>query len=67
MVSGGCPAMRMDQNEMTQGTECLYRVRNLDMDPGGVCTLCDPLHHETLSLAATVTLGKMNPVEKVSH
>lgn len=30
------------------------------MDPGGVHTPCDPLHHQTLSLAAAITLGKEN-------
>lgn len=36
-------------------------TESLDMDPGGVYKPRDPFHHETLSLAAGVTLTKENP------
>lgn len=60
-VSGGQLATRVDTDEVTQGAECLHEARSLDMDPGGMRTPYDPLHHQTIWLAATITLGKENP------
>lgn len=60
-VSGEQLATRVNTDKVTQGAECLHEARSLDMDPGGVCTPNDPLHHKTLSLAATIILGKENP------